>query len=219
MSYDTRARDLTWTLKALEQDLVDEEGPRISTMRNYRFAIALYSPEEEWELRRGISDLGDRLTQEGWVVHTISLHRMLLDRIRRDLGEDNVQRIIDREKRLTDRGQRERAQNYLEQKISALVEGPDGIAADVAAEIDAVVQDNPDRAERIVVFIGRTGAMFPFMRTSALLKHLDGRTHNVPVILLYPGKKVGDRGLSFMGELPPFGDYRPQIYTPESLKI
>ena len=219
LSDDYRTRPLQRTLKALEQDLIDDEGPRISTMRNYRFAIAVYPPAEEWDLRRGLSDLSERLKQEGWIVHTISLHRMLVDRIKRDLGERNVERIIEREKRLVERGSPDRALNYLDGKVARLVEGPEGLAADIVDEIEELVQAHPDDAERIVVFIGRTGAMYPFMRTSALLKHLDGRTHHVRVILLYPGEKKGESGLSFMNELPPDRDYRPRIYTPDSLKI
>jgi hypothetical protein len=34
----------------------------------------------------------------------------------------------------------------------------------------------------------------------------------VPVVLLYPGKVVGETGLSFMGVLPADRDYRPRIY-------
>ena len=219
LSEDYRTSALQRTLKALEQDLIDDDGPRISTMRNYRFAIAVYPPREEWDLRRGLSELSDRLKQEGWIVHTISLHRILVDRIKEELGERNIQRIIDREKGLIERGSPDRALNYLEGKIARLVEGPDGLAADVADEIEELVAKNPDDAERIVVFIGRTGAMYPFMRTSALLKHLDGRTKHVRVVLLYPGEKKGENGLSFMGELPPDRDYRPRIYTSDSLKI
>jgi hypothetical protein len=45
-----------------------------------------------------------------------------------------------------------------------------------------------------------------------LLKHLDGKTRNVPVVLLYPGERRGDTGLSFMGKINPDSDYRPRIY-------
>jgi hypothetical protein len=63
-----------------------------------------------------------------------------------------------------------------------------------------------------VAFIGRAGALYPFLRTSALLRHLDGRTRNVPVVLLYPGERQGATGLRFMGILNPDNDYRPRIY-------
>ena len=46
----------------------------------------------------------------------------------------------------------------------------------------------------------------------ALLKHIDGRTKNIPVVLLYPGKREDQNGLSFMCELPADRDYRPRIY-------
>jgi hypothetical protein len=45
-----------------------------------------------------------------------------------------------------------------------------------------------------------------------LLKHIDGRTRGVPVVLLYPGKRRNLTALSFMGEVEPDGDYRPRIY-------
>jgi hypothetical protein len=49
-------------------------------------------------------------------------------------------------------------------------------------------------------------------RTSSLLKHIDGRTRNVPVVLLYPGERRGPTGLSFMGVVNADSDYRPRIY-------
>jgi len=41
-------------IQALRGDLIDpKDGPRISTMRNYRFAIVQYSPEHEYAMRAG----------------------------------------------------------------------------------------------------------------------------------------------------------------------
>ena len=34
---------------ALRRDLIQEDGPRISTMRNYRFAIVQYQPADEFK--------------------------------------------------------------------------------------------------------------------------------------------------------------------------
>ena len=64
----------------------------------------------------------------------------------------------------------------------------------------------------MVAFIGRAGALYPFFRSSALLRDLDGKTKHVPVVLLYPGTRLGPTGLSFMGVLNPDSDYRPRIY-------
>ena len=187
-------------------------------MRNYRFAIVTYDPDDEWELREQIRGLSGELTTAGWVVHTISLNQLMLQRLRREYDREMLQRFIDAEKRLSDRVP-ERALKFLKTKVIQAIEGPDGLAQDIAEEIDQLVEDNPSRSERMVVFLGHTGALYPFMRTSALLKHLDGRTRNIPVILLYPGKVEGDGGLSFMEELKPHQDYRPRIYSADTYKL
>ena len=77
------------------------------------------------------------------------------------------------------------------------------------------VRVGPDRIDRTVALIGRAGALYPFFRSSALLRNLDQKTRNVPVVLLYPGECVPRNdhvGLSFMGILDADHDYRPRIY-------
>ncbi|MEX1364081.1 MAG: BREX protein BrxB domain-containing protein [Nannocystaceae bacterium] len=204
------SQSLDTTFAALAADLVHEDGPRISTMRNYRFCIAVYPPSKEFELRRHVHALTGRLKAHGWVVKSISLQALLLQRLHR-YGDDYVQRLIAREK-LVARRDPQRGLNLITHKLTAEIEGPDGLAADVAAEIDRFVRQNPDQAERTVVILGRAGALYPFLRSSALLKHIDGRTGNVPVVLLYPGERQGESGLSFMGRGGTDSDYRPRIY-------
>ena len=97
-------------------------------------------------------------------------------------------------------------------KAAGEIEGPDGIAADVSRAICEFADAHPDKLDRTLTIVGRAGALFPFFRTSSLLKHLDGRTRNVPVVLLYPGERRGDTGLSFMGVVNADSDYRPRIY-------
>lgn len=204
------SRSLAATFDALAADLVHEDGPRISTMRNYRFCIAVYPPAKEFELRRHVHRLTLDLKEHGWVVKSISLQALLLDRLRRH-GEDYVARLVSREKAVAARDP-QRGLNLVTQKLMAEIEGPDGLAADVAREIRQFVEDNPDQAERTVAILGRVGALYPFLRSSALLKHIDGRTGRVPVVLLYPGERQGESGLSFMGRGNADSDYRPRIY-------
>ncbi|MCP4691678.1 MAG: DUF1788 domain-containing protein [Desulfobacterales bacterium] len=198
-------------IHALEKDLLADGGPRISTMRNYRFAILPYNPKKEFELRASVRRLGDRLRREGWNVLSISLKRILLDRL---TTEDPrvIDSILKREIRLhkKDPG---RAMIYLKDKIANYIEGPAGVAGAVIELIDAFADQRPDEAERTLIFIGRAGALYPFFRTSALLKYIDGKTRNIPVVLLYPGERRDLSALSFMGELPADRDYRPRIYT------
>lgn len=196
-------------IAALRRDLLADGGPQISTMRNYRFAILPYRPSEEFALRQRVRRLTDDLRAQGWNVLPISLQKLLLDRIRAT-GADNVQALIAREKRLFERDP-ERALAHVRDKIAPHIEGPDGLAADVARLIAAFAEDNPD-ADRTLVLIGRAGALYPFFRSSALLKHIDGKTRNIPVVLLYPGEHKDTTALSFMGEVAADRDYRPRIY-------
>ena len=205
------------TFKALRKDLLREGGAQISTTRNYNFAILPYDPKDEFTLRAQVSRLSAELRDAGWSTATIALHTLLLERLRA-LGDDFLESIIAREKRLAAKSS-ERALNHLREKIVEEIEGPHGLAADVVREIERLLDENPENRARTVVFIARAGALYPFFRTSALLKHVADHTQNIPVILLYPGHVIGDAnrgdaGLSFMGKLPADRDYRPRIYRP-----
>jgi hypothetical protein len=203
--------DLTDVVEALRDDLIQKDGPRISTMRNYRFAILCYNPRDEFSLRNEVRRLTDDLRQHGWHVLSINLQKLLLDRIAAQ-GEEWAEGMIKMEKALFNNDPA-RGLQYLKDRIGPLIEGPDGIAADCSRIISEFVEANPDKSDRTVAMIGRAGALYPFYRSSALLKHLDGNTQNVPVVLLYPGERQGPAGLSFMGVLNADSDYRPRIYS------
>ena len=195
---------------ALRRDLIDEEGPRISTMRNYRFAIVQYDPSEEFRVRAEVQRLSADLVANGWMVLPIDLQKLLLDRVRAQ-GDAWVQRVIEMERRLGET-ESQRGLNYLKSKLTPLIEGPEGIAADCGRIVARYADQHPDSVDRTLALIGRAGALYPFFRSSALLRHLDGKTRNVPVVLLYPGERRGPTGLSFMGRINPDNDYRPRIY-------
>jgi hypothetical protein len=197
---------LDTAIDELKKDIL---GEQISTIRNYNFAILPYRPSDEFKLRRRVRRLTDELVAAGWLVLPIDLHALLLARIRA-LGEGQFAALAGREKRLYEKDPT-RALNHLREKISPHVEGPDGIARDVARLIAAFDDEHP-HDERKLVLIGRAGALYPFFRSSALLKHIDGKTRNLPVVLLYPGERKDRSALSFMGELAADRDYRPRIY-------
>lgn len=202
--------DLDEAITALKRDLLADGGPRISTMRNYRFAIVPYRPSDEYVLRTMVRRLSDELRAAGWGVLAISLQKLLLDRVRA-AGEETASAVVGREKRLFQRDP-SRALEYVREWMARQIDGPDGIAADVVRLIDEFATSCPNQADRTVIFIGRAGALYPFFRSSALLKHIDGKTRNIPVVLLYPGERRDGGGLSFMGELEADRDYRPRIY-------
>lgn len=202
--------DLERAVDALRGDLLLSAGPQISTVRNYNFAILPYAPDLEFRLRQRIHRLCGELRDGGWTTGTIALHSLLLSRLRAE-EPGFVDSLIQREKRLWRETDPWRGLTTLKERVVTLIEGPKGIALDVVREIERILKENPG-AERTVIFLGRAGGLYPFLRTSALLKHIAGHTHDVPIVLLYPGKVVGENGLSFMGLLPADTDYRPRIY-------
>jgi hypothetical protein len=66
----------------LKKDLLNPGGPSITTMRNYSFAILVYKPEQEFEMRKKVREVSDQLRNQDWAVLEISLHRLLLRRLR-----------------------------------------------------------------------------------------------------------------------------------------
>lgn len=198
-------------IASLKNDLLDPTGPKISTMRNYRFAILHYDPRQEFKLRDRIRRLTDDLKSQGWNVLLISLHCLLLDRLKRE-DPRILDSLIRTEQRLYKKDQN-RALNHLRDKIALYIEGADGIAQDVITLINEFTNKYPDQSDRTLIFLGRAGSLYPFFRSSALLKHIDGKTNNLPVVLLYPGERRDLNALSFMGELPSDRDYRPRIYS------
>jgi hypothetical protein len=206
-----QSASLTRAIDALHADLLNEGGPTISTMRNYRFAILQYEPKEEFLLRERIRWLTDELKGRGWSICSISLHQLLLDRLKqqdpkvRDSWIRMEQRLYTKDP--------DRALSHLKDKIAQYVEGPNGIVQDVISIIGGFAERVQDQEDRVLILLGRAGALYPFLRSSAMLKHLDGKTFNLPVVLLYPGERKELSALSFMGELQPDRDYRPRIYS------
>ena len=99
---------------------------------------------------------------------------------------------------------------YDEDAVGAL---PLDLGAWLAELVDLVAARMPDDPDplRDIVFIVRTGALFPVYRTFSLLEQLKGRVL-VPTILFYPGVLDGAAGLKFMGVLDAEHNYRPKIF-------
>ena len=170
--------------------------PRISAYHDMPYALFRYDPEDEFELRTQVTLLETRLTQKGKRVRRISLaqcldaamklHRPLEDwfAIERELGTETVVDTVH----------------------AVLSEGDHKLVDLVASQLPE--EDDP-RFD--IVFIVRTGSLFPVYRTFSLLEQLKGRVH-VPTVLFYPGDLDGASGLRFMGVLDAEHNYRPKIF-------
>jgi len=209
-------------VEELKRDLLNENGPQISTMGNYPFAILQYEPEDEFKMRELIYNLVEDLRCEGWNAKNISLFDLLVKRLESEEEEDElfgddelfadesiIEEYISSEKNLYNKHGLDRSLNFLKNKVVSELEGHDGITGDLISEIKAMASEDNDKT---VVFLSRAGALYPFHKTSGLLRYLDGNTLQVPVILLYPGTRSGTTALSFMGEYEVDRDYRPRIY-------
>jgi hypothetical protein len=174
---------------------LDDPRQRISAYHDMPYALFRYDPEEEFELRKQISLLETRLTQKGKRIKRVSLADCLEEAMR---SQRPLEQWFAAERR---------------QGTQKVVETVHAVLSEHTPLVDLVaarMPNDPD-ARRDVVFITRTGALFPVYRTFSLLEQLKGRVH-VPTVLFYPGSLDGASGLRFMGVLDAEHNYRPKIF-------
>ena len=188
--------DLEHRIKYDLESVLELTDPRerISAYHDMPYALFRYDPDEEFELRKQVTLLETRLTQKGKRVKRISLAECLKE-------------AMCSQRPLEDWFAAER-----EQGIDTMVETVHSVLSEYAPLVDLVAARMPDEPNprRDVVFISRTGALFPVYRTFSLLEQLKGRVF-VPTVLFYPGDLDGAAGLRFMGVLAAEHNYRPKI--------
>jgi hypothetical protein len=190
--------DLEHRLKQNLEPILELPEPqqRISAYHDMPYALFRYDPEDEFLLRQQVTLLETRLSQKGKRIRRISLAQCLdaAMRLQRPLAE-----WFDVERELG-------TGTVVETVHAVLSEGD-------ATLVDIVASQLPEDMFPLhdIVFILRTGALFPVYRTFSLLEQLKGRVH-VPTILFYPGDLDGAAGLRFMGVLDAEHNYRPKIF-------
>jgi hypothetical protein len=183
-------------LQALEPVLqLPDPRPRISTYHDMPYALFRYDPDEEFELRKQVTLLETRLSQKGKRVRRISLAECL------DFAMRSVRPIEDW------------FEIEREQGIESVIETVHAVLSEYEPLVDIVGAQMSADADPLtdIVFILRTGSLFPMYRTFSLLEQLKGRVH-VPTVLFYPGELDGASGLKFMGVLEAEHNYRPKIF-------
>lgn len=170
--------------------------PHISAYHDMPYAIFRYPPEHEFEVRQEIALLRTRLEQAGKRVTVISLAECLRSAL--DAEGMGTDALADAEKSVG-----------LEPTIETIHQ----VISEYRPLDELVAQRIPSDANPLhdVVLIVRTGALFPFYRTSSVLEQLKGKVH-VPAVLCYPGELDGAAGLRFMGVLDAEHNYRPKIF-------
>lgn len=189
--------DLEYRLKQSLEPVLTLPDPRqrISAYHDMPYALFRYDPEDEFPLRQQVTLLETRLSQKGKRIKRISLAECLDEAMRSQRPMDewfNAER---------------------EHGIETIIETVHSVLSEYSPLVDLVTARMPDDPDplRDVVFILRTGALFPMYRTFSLLEQLKGRVY-VPTVLFYPGDLDGAAGLRFMGVLDAEHNYRPKIF-------
>jgi len=184
----------------LKQDLeavleLPDPRQRISAYHDMPYALFRYDPEEEFDLRKQVTLLETRLSQKGKRIRRISLAECLDEAMR---SQRELEEWFTAER---------------EHGVETIIETVHSVLSEYSPLVDLVAARMPEDPDplRDVVFIMRTGALFPVYRTFSLLEQLKGRVH-VPTVLFYPGDLDGAAGLRFMGVLDAEHNYRPKIF-------
>lgn len=168
---------------------------KLSAYHDMPYAIFHYDPEEEFDLRKEVTLLETRLSQRGRRIKRISLAECFDEAMR---AQRPLEEWFDAER---------------EQGVETIVDTVHSVLSEYAPLVDLVAKRMPDDPDPLhdIVFIMRTGALFPVYRTFSLLEQLKGRV-SVPTVLFYPGCLDGASGLRFMCVLDAEHNYRPKIF-------
>ena len=188
--------DVEDRIKQVLEPVLELPDPRtrIGSYHDMPYAIFRYDPEEEFALRGQVGLLQTRLELRGKRVTRISLAECLDVAMR---SQRPLEEWFAAEREMGD---------------ETVVETVHAVLSDYTPLVELVAERMPTDPDPLhdIVFIVRTGALFPVYRTFSLLEQLKGRVH-VPTILFYPGDLEGASGLRFMGVLDAEHNYRPKI--------
>lgn len=202
---------IEYRIDLLKKDLLNPAGPCISTSRNYPFALFQYPPHEEFKMRSSLIELLDTLRTKGWTILNVDLLSALIDYLDGQEDGEFIEAIIEEEKLQykASRNDYSMPLKVLQNSLDVYLKDPEEYAKAVFDRImEKTEHSDPSKS---VVFLSRIGGLYPFYRTSSLLRYLDKGIH-VPIIILYPGERIEQYFLSFMGEMDADRDYRPRIY-------
>jgi hypothetical protein len=166
------------------------------------YQLYVYKPSDEWDVRAELQDLRRWLEAPAQRVScaAVSLAEVLWEAL------DERGRLGDLTALELDAGSDPMLLAEAHRAVAEILREPPILAERVARRVDDIGGSN----QRVAVFLYRAGALYPAMRTSAVLEDLLDRVRR-PVTLLYPGAVEGEFGLRFMGRCEPTYGYRAVI--------
>lgn len=167
------------------------------------FTVYQYTPDQEWNVRRDFRQLSRWLQLPKQNIHSASIS---LSQLFWAALEDSgfLEELITQEREATSRAEL----NQIFEAVGEILRHAPTLPERVIAAVEQF------QHSRTAVFLYQAGVLYPAYRTSTLLDDLQGQLLR-PVTLLYPGRLVGDYGLSFMGQSEPAYGYRAEIVTRE----
>ena len=156
------------------------------------FYYLVYRPEEALDVKRRIPVWAARLRNQGLEVQRVSFADLLWN-------------LIDASGRWD---------HWLEAEADADPEQVNDAVRDVVAQEDGLVRRVAEIIAQprpgTVVFLTETETLHPYFRVRVLESALHDRV-KVPTVVFYPGRRVGQHGLSFLGFYPEDNNYRATL--------
>jgi len=135
-----------------------------------------YPPQQEHKALLEFHSFAQRLRQAGWCVESISLTEVLRETLVEMLNCP-PKKLRERLEELETERERHELQTMLSEHL------PERLVERLLEKLRVLTQTH-------VIILLRTGALYPFVRPSALLSRLEGKTSCI-VILAYPGTTLG----------------------------
>lgn len=158
------------------------------------------------EVKRQTKAWMAKLENEGWHVVTLSM----TDVVEHVLKEHKLRKVwLMSEKALLERSEKDRkpldTTDITKTLSKALSDG-----SQLAPALLALVQDALDKAHAVpngLLLITDLEALHPYLRINTIEAHLHGKVQR-PVVVLYPGARVGKTSLRFLEFYPADPNYR-----------
>lgn len=168
-------------------------GPAaLSASRTDPIYYFVYPPDQAIEVKRKIPLWAVQLGSRGRRVTTVSFAEMLWELVDASGAWDEW---------LAVEGGFDTAE--INESIRSVLRGENGLIEKIAARIDQATPDS-------VLFLTDTELAHPYFRVRTLESALHDRV-KVPTVVFYPGRRVGQFGLSFLGFYPDDGNYRATL--------
>jgi len=169
-----------------------KEPAALAAARTDPFYYFVYAPEQALAVKAKIPVWKAKLSLAGLQVESVSF-------------ADLIWNLVD------DSG---RWESWLEAEAEADPEQINEAMRDVIASGDALTRKLAALVERdrpnSVIFLTDVELLHPYYRVRTFESNLHDRV-KIPVVAFYPGRRLGQYGLSFLGFYPEDGNYRAMI--------